>query len=458
MASRDWIMGVLGLGALMTGSVVSGASAADRLGARLAQPVPMAVYAARRTAVVAAAGGRLVIVPSQSAFKTDDDAGFQQATDFYYLTGLGDVIGGVLVLDGPARAAVLFAPGSNPLITRPMPTPGPATAARLGLDLVLPVDALESWLRRRLPAATEVLVSPTDPRGAVATPIPMANGVERWRHYLGGLGHRGAVSAATTVIRPLRERKDSAEIAIVDRVGRMSGQAMVAGIRALKPGRTQRQVEVAVVKSCVDAGGRHSFWPWAMSGPRAVYGDLFNSFVDYDGHDRVMRAGELVRVDVGCQAERYMGDVGRTAPVGGRFDPGQREAWDLFIAGYRAGLPLLRDGVAVADVFAAVLDRIRALAPTLRTPLGRQAAAVLLGPTGTEAWQFHGVGLDDAEGAPAVLRASMTVAYELMFAVGDQGFYLEDMILIESDGYRLLTPGLPYTAAEIERVIAIPPR
>jgi hypothetical protein len=50
----------------------------------------------------------------------------------------------------------------------------------------------------------------------------------------------------------------------------------------------------------------------------------------------------------------------------------------------------------------------------------------------------------------------MTVAYELMFAVGDQGFYLEDMILIERDGHRLLTPGLPYTAAEIERVMSSP--
>jgi Xaa-Pro aminopeptidase len=453
MARRGWIVVALGVGGGVTGAAVSGAAEVDYRGGGGPQPVPTATYAGRRSAVLGVGGSRIVIVPSQSAFKTDDQAGFQQATDFYYLTGLGDVVGAVLALDGPARAAVLFAPPSSPLITRPMPTPGPGTATRLGLDLVLPVDSLESWLRRRLPAATEVLVSPADPRGVVATPVPMANGIERWRHYLGGLGHRGAVGAATTVIRPLRERKDRGEIAILDRVGRMSGQAMVMGIRALEPGRTQRQVEVAVVKSCVDAGGRHSFWPWAMSGPRAVYGDLFNSFVDYDGHDRVMRAGELVRVDVGCQVERYMGDVGRTAPVGGRFDPGQREAWDLFIAGYRAGLALVSDGVAVADVFAAALDRIRALAPTLRTPLGRQAAAVLLGPTGTEAWQFHGVGLDDAEGAPAVLGVGMTVAYELMFAVGDQGFYLEDMILIERDGYRLLTPGLPYTAAEIERVI-----
>jgi Xaa-Pro aminopeptidase len=191
-----------------------------------------------------------------------------------------------------------------------------------------------------------------------------------------------------------------------------------------------------------------------MSGPRAVYTDLFDSFVDYEGHNRTMQSGELVRVDVGCQLDHYMGDVGRTAPVNGRFDPGQREAWDLFIAGYRAGLALFRDGAEQAAVYRAALARIRELQPSLETPLGKAAADTLLGPAGTEAWEIHGVGLDDAEGQPTTLKTGMTLAYELMFAVRGQGFYLEDMVLVEKSGYRLLTPGLPYTAAEIEAAMA----
>ena len=111
------------------------------------------------------------------------------------------------------------------------------------------------------------------------------------------------------------------------------------------------------------------------------------------------------------------------------------------------------DGVRPADVYRAALDRIRTDAPRLTTDLGKRAAAVLLGPRGIEAWQFHHVGLDDAEGVPEVLRTGMVVAYELMFAVDDQGFYLEDMILIEPDGHRMLTPGLPYTAGQIEAAI-----
>jgi hypothetical protein len=47
----------------------------------------------------------------------------------------------------------------------------------------------------------------------------------------------------------------------------------------------------------------------------------------------------------------------------------------------------------------------------------------------------------------------MVVAYELMFVADGDGFYLEDMIAVKSDGYEIITPGLPYTAGEIENAM-----
>jgi hypothetical protein len=105
-------------------------------------------------------------------------------------------------------------------------------------------------------------------------------------------------------------------------------------------------------------------------------------------------------------------------------------------------------------VYDTALSEIRRLAPSLTTTEGKGAAEILLGPKGTEAWELHGVGLDDAEGLPEVLRAGMVVAYELMFTVNGDGFYLEDMILVKNDGYEVMTPGLPYTAREIEAAMA----
>jgi Xaa-Pro aminopeptidase len=44
----------------------------------------------------------------------------------------------------------------------------------------------------------------------------------------------------------------------------------------------------------------------------------------------------------------------------------------------------------------------------------------------------------------------MTVNFEPIASVDGQGFFLEDMYLIKKDGAEILTPGVPYTAEEIE--------
>jgi hypothetical protein len=48
----------------------------------------------------------------------------------------------------------------------------------------------------------------------------------------------------------------------------------------------------------------------------------------------------------------------------------------------------------------------------------------------------------------------MVVAYELMFTVDGDGFYLEGMIVVRNDGSEILTSGLPYTAREVEAAMA----
>lgn len=431
--------------------MLAGAGGAGAVGAQISRNA----HAERRAAALARIGSDLLVVPARASFLADDQLGYVQAADFQYLTGLDELVGAVLVLDGASSSSMLFAAPQNPLLTRGTIPLGEESARRLQLSAVEPIDGLERRLRDRLSRGpVTVYVAPTDARNPVSAPLPMAASVKRWESWLVGLG-AAKVLPATSVLRPLRDIKDADELTILREVGRTSGEAMLAGIRALAPGKWQHDTELAVVNACRAAGARGvSFWPWTMSGPNAAFTSLWNSFVTYDHLDRAMRAGEVVRVDVGCQMRHYMGDVGRTAPVSGTFTAGQREAWDLFIAGYRAGLPRIRDGARPTEVYDAALAEVRRQSGSLRTAQGRHAAETLLGPKGTEPWELHGVGLDDAEGLPDVLRAGMVVAYELMFVVDGDGFYLEDMIAVGKDGHEILTPKLPYTASEIEAAMA----
>jgi hypothetical protein len=130
---------------------------AAALGATVARAqIPASAYPVRRAAAMARIAGDVLIVPARASFLADDQLGFVQAADFQYLTGLDELVGAVLVLDGASSTSRLFVAPRNPLLTRGVILPGPESARRLQLSVVEPVDALEPWLRQRFarPAAT----------------------------------------------------------------------------------------------------------------------------------------------------------------------------------------------------------------------------------------------------------------------------------------------------------------
>jgi hypothetical protein len=48
-----------------------------------------------------------------------------------------------------------------------------------------------------------------------------------------------------------------------------------------------------------------------------------------------------------------------------------------------------------------------------------------------------------------------SIAFERIASIAGQGYYLEDLFLITKDGTKLLTPGVPYSAEEIEAAMRL---
>ena len=245
--------------------------------------------------------------------------------------------------------------------------------------------------------------------------------------------------------------KSSAEVAVLRDNARATAVAVRAAMHAVTPGVRQRQVEMRAAQACLDAGAvGPSFWPWTMSGPNAHIPMLVRSVHSYDQLDRTMKAGETVRIDLGCTNHGYGGDVGRTVPVSGKFTAGQSEIWNLLIDAYRAGMRAMRPGVSIAQVMATSRAEIERRSGSLETTEGKEAARILLAPNGMAGWSLHSVGVESGETVLETLVAGAVIAFEPIFSVGADAYYLEDMIHITATGAEVLSAGLPYTAAEIE--------
>jgi len=391
----------------------------------------------------------------------DNQDGFRQDAAFYYLTGLENAAGALLLMDSRRHESWLFVPPPGQLrrfggLMHPpygYVETGQASAGRLGLDHVVFWDEFAAFVDRRLAEDPSLTILGPFSSGTFSMPPAALTGHNEVRLWESTVRARWPKAQFGPMPDPiaLRAIKDPDEVAALRRVAGSSSAALRAGLAALRPGRRQRDAEVDVVAACVRAGAEGvSFWPWLMTGSNSDIASAIQSLADYRFLDRTMRAGELARVDVGCAQDHYEGDVGRTAPVNGRFDQGQREAWDMFIAAYRAGLDAMKPGRTSKDVFAAWQHEFERQRLQLKTSFGKRTAEVALSTEGSKFWQMHGVGLQNAEGLIETLTPGQVLAFEPILTVNGVGLYLEDMILVTPGGAEVLTKGLPYTSFEIE--------
>jgi Xaa-Pro aminopeptidase len=158
----------------------------------------------------------------------------------------------------------------------------------------------------------------------------------------------------------------------------------------------------------------------------------------------------MVVLDIGCDLDHYQTDTSRMVPPAGHFSSEQKEAWEFYVAAYRAGLAAIHDGARRVDVFEAMICEADNRKGELKSELARKFAAAILAKDGTRYWLVHSQGLRCCEAEPEILRAGMIVAFEPTVMMGGEMFNIEDVTLVTKDAYEVLAP-LPYDAAAIEQ-------
>ena len=385
--------------------------------------------------------------------------GYRQQAYFYYLTGLENTIGAIFAIDGKSGQSWLFLP-SNPPYTKsglkPPVVPGPEAAKQLAIDHVVDWSELQSFLADRATSPIPIYFGAESadfdelPANLLSAKTPKA---PLWIQVILQKWPSFEAKESSDALNALMNVQTTDELASLRAAGQATVAAFTAGLHSVRPGVSQRSVESAVEGACWSAGAHGTnFWPWAMAGENAVFPKPFTSLGRYDHLNTEMRAGDLVRLDVGCEWEHYLGDLGRTVPVSGHYNDEQRETWNIFVAAYRKAAASLREGTNVDQVYDVWRTELLSHRPTAKSPLAQHAIDAWSQRENVPYWQIHTSNLLAAR-PPKTFPAGMTVNFEPIASVDGQGFFLEDMYLITKTGAEVLTPGVPYTAEEIEAVM-----
>jgi Xaa-Pro aminopeptidase len=300
---------------------------------------PAATYVARRARLGSAVGSGLVLFLGHAEAPRNALANpypFRQDSSFLYFFGL----------DHPGLAAVVDLDAGHELLFGDDPSTD---------DLIW--SGPQPSMEQRAGAAG---VARTAPRSALGAAVAEAVRLGRRIHFLPPyraetcleLAQLAGVSAAQVpamasqelveAVVALRSIKAPEEVEEITRALETTRRMHLLAMRTARPGVHEQDVAGAVEGEAAAHGARLAF---------AVIFSVRGEVLHNHAHTNRLAAGQMAVHDSGAESPfGYAGDVTRTLPVGGRFDPVQRALYEAVLAAQAHAIEAIRPGVPYRDV------------------------------------------------------------------------------------------------------------
>jgi len=240
---------------------------------------------------------------------------------------------------------------------------------------------------------------------------------------LGALSPPVSLKPLKGLVEEMREIKDNLEVKALEASADVMSEILDTVIRGLKPGLTEREVAWQIEALAREAGAESLAFPTIVaSGPNSALPHAVPT-------DRTLKTKEPIILDVGVRLDTYRSDMTRTVFLG-EPEPALKNIYMTVRQAQLAALKEVRPGVDSChpDAIARQIINDAGFGEYFGHGLG------------------HGVGLATHERPrlapqkPVKLKKGMVVTVEPgIYIPGKGGVRLEEMVVIEADGPRILT-------------------
>ena len=417
--------------------------------------------------------GSIALVPGAVEQRRNRDVHypFRQDSDFYYLTGFCEPDALLVLIPGreQGEAIVFCRERDASRERRDGPVLGPdACQLVLGVDDGFPVSDLDDILPGLLEGRSQIYMNLGE----------HLLWDRRLMTYLERLSKQGAadqleLGEIVTLGHLLHEQrliKSAKEQELMAQAAQISVAAQYRALAIIGPGATEADIEAELLYSYRLQGAKSEAYPSIVAtGENACT-------LHYVQNESLLLEGDLVLIDAGCELQYYASDVTRTYPVSGRFSPAQRDVYDIVLAANLAAIEACRAGnhfnlpheVATLVLVEGLIE--------LGLLQGDPEQVIAQGdhhkfcPHKTSHWlglDVHDVGdyrLGDAwrdlmpgmvlTVEPGIYIPRDDATAEIPEPYRGLGIRIEDAILIQNEGCRVLTDALIKDADDIEARMA----
>ncbi|MBA1194411.1 Xaa-Pro aminopeptidase [Pseudomonas entomophila] len=270
------------------------------------------------------------------------------------------------------------------------------------------------------------------------------------------------------LLHDMRLYKSAAEVKVMREAAAVSARAHVRAMQACRAGLHEYSLEAELDYEFRKGGAKMPAYGSIVAAGRNA------CILHYQQNDAVLKDGDLVLIDAGCELDCYASDITRTFPVSGRFSPEQKAIYELVLEAQAAAFEQIAPGrhwnqahEATVRVITEGLVRLGILKGDVQTLIDNEAhRAFYMHRAGH--WlgmDVHDVGDYKIGGQWRVLEPGMALTVEpgIYIAPDNQavakkwrgiGIRIEDDVVVTRQGCEILTTGVPKTVAEIEALMS----
>ncbi|KAN0097864.1 Peptidase M24, structural domain containing protein [Tylopilus felleus] len=257
-------------------------------------------------------------------------------------------------------------------------------------------------------------------------------------------------------VAKLRAIKSEREQQVMRAAADISGRSLAKTMRFTRPGISESAIAAHFEYLCCLSGSqRLAYVPVVASGPNAL-------IIHYTSNNQVVRDGEMILMDAGCEYNGYASDITRTYPVSGVFSAAQK---DLYTAVLNVQKSLISLCTQSAELNLHQLHRMSC--DLLRAELNQIGFNLYTGDLERILYPHflsHPIGIDLHESAHLVrgerLKAGMVITVEpgiyvpplpqFPKAFHNMGIRIEDEVLVGKDHPVVLSVSAPKEIVDVE--------
>ncbi|KAF8211671.1 peptidase M24 [Mycena galopus ATCC 62051] len=417
------------------------------------------------SSIVVSVAGTIKYMSGQIFYK------FRQASDFWYLTGF-DEPNSAVILEKTSTSRgyrmTLFCAGKDSAKEKwdGARTSFNEAATFFQADEARSIDNFSSHLRSVLSTTSNVFV---DIPPASRTPKSSKFTTKSILNYLSPsvtprTEYDSIVEAISNSrrkplapkIAPLRAIKSEAELHMMRQAADISGRAHAKTMRFARPGLSEGALAAHFEYLSALAGSqRPAYVPVVASGGNAL-------IIHYTSNNHLLRDGEVLLIDAGCEYNGYASDITRAFPVSGTFTPPQRDLYAAVLSAQKAliGFCTEKSGLSMQQIHTSSCTLLREELKQIGIDVRANDLEQVLFPH----YVSHPIGLDLHESSHfdryARLKAGMVITIEPGIYVPPSasfpkhfhniGVRIEDEVVIGKEQPTVLSVAAPKEIADVE--------